>query len=92
MYCFYQLFLKPYPRQGSLTSKIKHFKRDSLPLSILGWSYFPVKNTVLEYGRRWGPVDNMSGSCLAGRRLRNVRLRVRPPFSKFTSILNYTVY
>ena len=59
MYCFYQLFLKPYPRQGSLTSKIKHFKRDSLPLSILGWSYFPVKNTVLEYGRRWGPVDNM---------------------------------
>ena len=59
MNCFYQLFLKPYPRQGSLTSKIKHFKRDSLPLSILGWSYFPVKNTVLEYGRRWGPVDNM---------------------------------
>ncbi len=59
MYCFYQLFLKPYPRQGSLTSKIKHFKRDSLPLSILGWSYFPVKNTVLEYGRRWGPVDKI---------------------------------
>ena len=46
MYCFYQLFLKPYPRQGSLTSKIKHFKCDSLPLSILGCSYFPV--TALE--------------------------------------------
>ena len=42
MYCFYELFLKPHPRQGSLTSKIKHFKRGSLPLSILGWSYFPV--------------------------------------------------
>ena len=37
---FYHLFLKPHSRQGSLTSKIKHFQRDSLP--ILGWSYFQV--------------------------------------------------
>ena len=49
MYCFYQLFLKPYPRQGSLTSKIKHFKRDSLPRSILGWSYFPVLKTKFKF-------------------------------------------
>ena len=37
---YYHLFLKPHPRQGSLTSKIKHFQGDSLP--ILGWSYFQV--------------------------------------------------
>ena len=48
MYCFYQLFLKPYPRQGSLTSKIKHFKRDSLPLSIPR-QFTPVGTAVVIY-------------------------------------------
>ena len=53
MNCFYQLFLKPYPRQGSLTSKIKHFKRDSLPLSIprqftpVGTAFTAVLNNLV---------------------------------------------
>ena len=58
MICFYELFLKPYPRQGSLTSKIKHFKRDSLPRSIIGWSYFPVLKTKFKFlVRRLPPAE-----------------------------------
>jgi hypothetical protein len=34
----------------------------------------------------------IAGSSVTGRRKWFVRLRVRPAFSKFTSILNYTVY
>ena len=58
---------------------------------------FAYQRTILEY-RRVFPATffsmrvNYTGSPVPGRRKCFAHLEVRPAFSKFSSILNYTVY
>ena len=59
---------------------------------MVGLASPPLEVDVATAVCTFGTAVDLPGSSVPGRRKWFVRLRVRPAFSKFSSILNYTVY